>query len=485
MTPITGFAPDLDATTPGVITDCTNFIPYESGMRGSPSPVTPDATPALADDCRNAAVLTLLNNTRRIFAGTQTKMYELTGGVWDDVSRVGDYAGGTETRWSFAQFGDSSLCANKIEVIQRSPGSGDFADIASAPKAKIIFSVGAFVMALNVDDGTDKPDGWHCCAAFDDTDWVEAVATQCASGRLVSSPGPLTAGLRLGEYAIAYKERSIYLGQYVGAPAVWDWIQVPGGDSGAIGQDALCDIGGTHFFVGNDNFWVFDGTKPVPVGDEIRQWFFNNSDPTYRYKTQCVFDRQNNLVWVHFVSNGASTLDSAVVFHVKNKNQRWGQVSIEIEAALNYVASGITYDTWDTAGATYDTLPDIPYDSQYWLAGGRAPSIFNSSHQLQLLTGASTNSGFVTGDAGDDEQVTDLTQIRLRYAAGFKPQTSQVTTYYKKNEGDDLILGSTIAESDGKFDVRQSAEFHRAEFAFTGDVRVTGLRPTLAAAGNR
>jgi hypothetical protein len=459
------------------------FIPYENGMCGAPAPTTPGSTPALAAECRNAAVLTNLSDTRRVFAGTQTKMYELTGGAWSDISRAGNYAGGTETRWSFAQFGNSALCSNKVEAINRSTGAA-FADIATAPKAKIIFSVGAFVMALNVDDGTDKPDGWHCCAAFDETDWTAAVSTQATKGRLVSTPGAIVSGGRMGEYAIAYKERAIYVGQYVGAPAVWDWVQVPGGDAGCIGQDAWCDVNGAHFIVGQDNFWSFDGTRPQPVGDnQIRQWFFNNSDSTYRYKTKCIYDRQNNRVWVFFAGIGSTTCDKCIVYHVVTK--QWGKADQSIEAVLNYVASGVTIDGLASISSTIDGLPDIPFDSQYWQAGGRALSTFNTSHQLQLQTGTSASSGFTTGDTGDDEGVSTVQGARLRYAAGYAPVSATATGYYKMNEGDSLTTGNSGAMANGKFDMRQTGRFHRQSFSFTGDVRVTGISLRVVPTGAR
>lgn len=483
MTPLLGFSPDKDTTTPGVITDCTSLIPYENGMQAAPSATTPTSTPALAAECRNAAVLTDLTGARRIFAGAQTKMYELSGGAWLDRSRVGNYAGGAETRWSYAQFGNAALCSNGIEAIQRST-AGVFADIATAPKAKIIFSVGAFVMALNVNDGASKPDGWACCASFDETSWTASVATQANNGRLVSSPGELMAGARLGEYAIAYKARAIYVGQYVGAPATWDWVQVPGGSAGCVGQDALCSIGSAHFIVGPDNFWLFDGARPVPIADgTVRQWFYNNSDPNYRYKTQCIFDEQNNRVWVFYAGNNSTTLNRALVYHVLTK--QWGRADQNIQAVLNYVAPGVTIDGLSSISATIDGLPDIPFDSQYWLAGGRSLSTFNASNQLQLQTGAAPASSFTTGDWGDDEQLTTLTQLRLRYAAGYKPTTASGQAYSKMDEGDALTSGPTIATSDGRFDIMQTGCWHRAKFDFTGECRVTAFGAKNVPAGER
>lgn len=487
MTPVLGFSPDIEAPTPGVLMDCSQFIPYQSGMESAPSVQTPSDVPALAAACSGAAVVTLLDGTRRILAGTTTKLYEVTAGSWADESRTvgGAYTGGSDSRWSFAQFGNSTVAANRADAMQRSTGSGiAFADIATAPKAEIVFSVGAFVMALNVDDGADKPDGWHCCAAYDETDWTASVTTQATKGRLVATPGELTAGLRLGDYAIAYKSQSIYMGQYVGSPVVWDWILVPGGGAGCVGKEAVCDIDGAHFFVGEDNFWLFDGTRPVPVGDsQIRQWFSDNSDPANLYKTKCVYDRQQNRVWIFYPSAGSSTCDSALVYHLKSK--QFGRANRTVEAVLSYVGSGITYDTLSSAGATYDALPDVSYDSQYWLTGGRAMSIFNSSHQLQTLTGAGEDCTFTTGDVGDDDAVSLLKQVRVRFSAGYGPTTASLTTYHKMSSGDSLTLGTTTSINDGKFDVLKAARWHRGVFSMTGTVRVTGMNAMLEDAGVR
>jgi hypothetical protein len=482
MTPLLGFAPDVESTTPGMLVDCVQFIPYESGMEAAPSAQTPAGVPAVPAECLGAAVVTKLDDTRRILTGTATKIYELASGSWTDVSGA-TYTGGADTRWDFTQFGDATIAANRADILQRST-SGAFAAISGAPKAKIVYSVGGFVMALNVHDGAEKTNGWHCSAAFDDTDWTEAVSTQCASGLLVATPGPITAGSRLGEYAVAYKTRSIYIGQYVGAPTVWDWILVPGGEAGCIGQEAHCDIGGAHFFVGEDNFWIFDGTSPRPIGDtQVRQWFFDNSAPEHLYKTKCIFDKQQNRVWVFYPGAGATSCDSALVYHLRSK--QWGRANRAIQAAMNYVSQGIVIDTMDTVAATIDALPNVSIDSPFWGSGTEAISVVNTSNQLQTLTGNPEASSLTTGDVGEDDAVTLLKQVRLRFSAGRGPTSATIEMKRKMNTGDGFTLAGSGTINDGKFDVLQSARWHRATVNFTGPVRVTGIRPMIEAAGER
>lgn len=483
MDKLLGFSPDLDPTTPGVITACVNFIPYEAGMAGAPSASTPTSTPALAAACVGGVVITKLDDTRRIIAGTATKLYELSGGVWTDVSRAGNYTGGADTRWSFTQFGNATIASNLTDTMQRS-ASGSFADIATAPKAKIVFSVGSFVMALNTSDATYgvSQNRWWCCATFDETNWTPSVTALCATGQLVSAPGQITAGGKLGDYAVAYKDKAIFLGQFVGAPSVWDWAQVPGGDAGCVGQDAWTDIGGAHFIVGQDNLWLFDGSRPVPIGvGQVREWFYANSNPSYRYKIQCIFDRQTNRVWIFYPSTNSTTLNSAMVYHLATK--QFGLVTINIEAVLNYISAGVTIDGLSSISSTIDGLSAYSFDSQFWLGGGRALSIFNTSHQLQLMTGASTSSSYTTGDMGDDDGVSLLSKIRIRFAPGFAPTTATAQVSSKMTEGDGLTIGDTHTLNDGKFDVLQAARFHRATIAMTGDNRVLAMDATLKPMG--
>jgi len=481
MQKLLGFMPDADVTTLGILTSCTNIIPYEIGMKGAPTGATPNGVPVLSAECTGAAVVTRTDSTRRILAGTANTLQELLAGVWTDRSS-GAYTSGTDTRWQFCQFGDATLATNLSDAMQRSV-SGAFSNL-SAPKAKIIFTVGSFVMALNTDDTNfgntygAQTDRWWCCATYDDTSWTPSLVTMATTGRLVSTPGAFTAGGKLGEYAVAYKERAIYLGQFVGAPDVWDWKEVISGEAGCIGPEAWCDIGGMHFFVGNDNLYLFDGSRPQPLGvGEVRQWFFDNSDASYRYRSKCIYDKQENRVFLFYPAAGESVCTQALVWHIKSR--QWGAMTVAPEAVLNFISAGTTIDELDGFSASIEGLTDYAFDSQFWLTGGRSMAYFDAAHQMKSLTGPCAASALTTGDIGDDDSTTLLSRVRLRFVAGFVPTAASMTTYAKMNEGEALTIGTTSSLNDGKFDALQSARFHRLAFAFTGDHRITGMNVQL------
>lgn len=481
MTPISGFFPDSDPDAPGVLLGCSQLIPSDIGYIGAPTGRATTAA-ALAAECRGAVVATKLDGTRRIFAGTQTKLYELSGTTWTDRSAGGgSYTGSTESRWSWAQFGNSSLASNLSDAMQIST-TGAFSAIAAAPKAKIIVSANNnFVLAFYTNEGTygDSPDRWWCCAQNDQTTWAPSVATGATTGRLIASEGPLTAAAVLGDYVIAYKARALWVGSFVGSSqGTWQFTLVMGSDCGAVGPDAVCSIGSAHFIVGEDDFWLFDGTRPVSVGDGIRNWFRANSSQTFRYRTRVAFDRQRNCVWIDYPgSTSTGACDRTLVYHVGRK--KWGSADFTGEAFLNFVAPGVTINGLDTYSSTIDGLPPIPFDSQYWLAGGRALSYFNSSHLLVTNDGVCGASSLTTGNVGDDDLISTLERFRLRYTQA--PATASATALYAMNEGETYTPTQPSPRFDGAFQFHQSGRFHRVRVDMTGDHAETGYDARVTA----
>jgi hypothetical protein len=169
-----------------------------------------------------------------------------------------------------------------------------------------------------------------------------------------------------------------------------------------------------------------------------------------------------------------------VVYHYREN--RWGRDDRTIEAAVEYLAGGITYDTLDTLYPTYDSLPtDISYDSQFWVSGVSSVGIFNTSHQLQALIGAAESSSFTTGDIGNDAEFLLLQRVKPKWLT--KPTSATLTNYYKYSEGDDLTLGSETTMSQSRFDVLSSARWHRFQFDQVGDCTLNEVMVELVQDG--
>lgn len=480
-----GYAPDLPPTTPGILTNCTALVPTLKGMAGAPSAASLGID-ALAAACQGAAVCTKLDDSTRLFAGTASKLYELNGTSWTERTRAsgGDYSLATDTRWIFTQFGNVTIAATKSDTLQAST-SGAFADIAGAPKATIAETVGQFVFAFDTNEATygDSSNRWWCCAKGDNTDWTPSITTECATGILTSAPGPIKAGRRFGDNIVAYKERSMFLGVYVGAPAIWDFRELPG-KVGALGQYAVVDIGTpenpTHIFMGTNDFYQFDGSRPLPIPNPLKETVYGEMNRSFAYLCIGVHDPVKSLVRFYYPSS-TSTLDKCVVYNYKTG--RWGRDDRSIEMALQYQSGGITYATIGSYYATYADLPSIAYDSSFWTAQNQIPAIFDTSHVLKSLNGQATASSLTTGDIGDDEVFSTLARIVPRWIQ--KPTSASMTHYYRDNSGDSLSTGETVAmDSSGRFDVMQESRWHRLTLDFTGPVELGAAKETLIPGGS-
>lgn len=473
---ILGFAPDIDPTTSGIFTDATRFVPSENGFRPMKSPEKV-GLPALASDCRGAAVILKTDSSRRTFAGTQTELYESTGTAWNTVSSA-TYTGGAETRWRFAQFGDTTYAVNRADPMQYS-SSGNFADRSGAPKATFIESVWpGFVMVFNYNDGSnDYTDGWFCSALNDDTDWTPAVATQCANGRLIDTPGAITGGKRLGQDVIAYKERSMYLGRYIGAPFVFEWQLLPG-DIGCAVQEGIANVDTAHIFAGYENFYYFEGSRPISIGNPLKEWYNDNVDRSTRYKMQHLHDRDESNVYFWY-ADGDGTVRNALVYNYKR--DVWGKAGVfvgnSIQATVEYLAgNAYTYDNLGTFYATYDDLPDIPYDSPFWTASTPQMALFQNDNFIYTLTGIPGNSSDEESSVtfnfnGDDEFYYFVSRVRVKFKNN---DTDSVNLVLRNCD----YIGGAVTTSDmylmtnNKVDIQKSAHWHSVKLTFRGDYTI-------------
>lgn len=474
-----GFAPDADPFSAGVLTDCENLIPSVRGMKASPSPAGIGVT-ALASAASGAAQVVRLDNSRRLFVGTSSALYEWSSS-WVDRSDVGGYALGSEDGWQFAQFGNIAIATAKTETLQES-NTGAFSAISGAPKARHIETANGFVMVADYDDGTDTPDGWYCSALRDHTDWTPAIATQCANGRLVDSPGPIRALKSLANYAIAYKDGSIYLGQYVGPPIVWAW-QMVSSAVGAASPGCVAVTESMHIIMAKDDFVIFDGTRPQSVGNGVREWFFGTElDRQYQYRVQSLHDKSAKVVRWFYPSRAASgTLDRWIAFNYQTG--QWGKGTLAIEVPVQWKSGGYTIDGLSALSATIDGLPAIPFDSPFWSAATEVPAIIDTTHTVKALEGPSTGMSMTSGDNGTDDGYTLLRRVRPRWIV--KPTSATMTNYYRNDLDDAITTDQTAVMSDGNFDVLRSARWHRITISAVGDCEVSDLAVKAAAKGDR
>ena len=468
--PIQQWAPDADDTAIGVLPMVENMVPTMRGYAGASTP-TASTLPALAAECRGAATVQILDGTSYLFAGTQTKLYKASSSSWDDVSVLGDYTGSSSSRWCFTQFGNVTLAVNKVDDSQYylHGTSTDFADVSGMPKAAFVESVGQFVLIANYNDGTDTPNGWGCSAIGDYTDWTPDPDTQSAYGQLNDTVGPLTGLKRLQDYAVFYKQRSMYLARYVGQPFIWEFSLVSD-IVGAVSNDSIVRVGQRHYFCGDDDFYVFDAANIQPIGRPIREWFSGEVNQSKKNLITAAHDELNGVIRWYYPAGSSSTPTEWVAYnYLSNK---WGRGTGAVEATVTYVTPGMSYDEVETSYTTYDAIDSLPMDSIAPSGQTKQPSIINTSHALQILNGAAEDSSLTTNDIGTDGSLMLMTRVRPRYLVS--PDSATMTHYYKDDLGSSPGISTTTDQVSGKFDLLKTARWHRLKVSFNGPVEIVG-----------
>lgn len=487
MIPFIGYAPDLDPTLPGVMTNCAAIIPTIKGFKGAASAAS-SGYAALDAQCYGAASLRKTDDTVRLFAGTAAKLYEGSGLSWTNKSGTISGLGATNF-WRFAQFGDVSLAVAKTEKLQFITTSTAFANVTStAPKASIVETANNFVFLFDVSDqgaiydSADRPDGWWCGPKGGYVDFTPSVTTEAATGTLRSTAGKITAGRRFGYQVIAYKLRSMYLGTYVGQTAIWDWQLIPG-EAGALSQEVVVNVGTPedpkHIFMGDDNFYVFAGGRAVPIGNPIKDTVFGELNAQYYFAAKAAHDTKSKTVRFYYPVASSNIPDKCVVYNYLT--DKWGRDDRQIQAAVEYVSGGLTYTALGSSYATYDDLPNLPYDLAFSAQGAPAPAIFDTLHTLKTLTGPCGVSSITLGDYGDSQIFSTLKRVRPKFLSG--PTTATLVHFYRDILSGALLTGATAAINGGRFDFLRSARWHRGRFDLTGDHEISGFDADIEADG--
>lgn len=473
-----GLAPDADETIVGILTQCSGVVPSLRGMQGAPSPADTNMS-SLGATCMGAALLTKLDSTNRLIAGTEQGLFEAGNSTWSSVSRSATYTTAVTGRWRFAQQGNVSFAANGSDTLQASVSTGAFSCVSGAPVASIVETVGKFVFAIST---SANAHGVQWSALGDYTSWSASVATQAGSDVLTTTEGPITAGRRFGNTIIIYKKTSMYIGVNVGPPNVWQFEVFPG-NAGALSQEVVVNIGTPenpkHIFMGPDDFYIYDGAKPIPIGNKVKKAVFGELFGSRYYAAQALHDQKNNRVYFYYPTNDSVIPNKCVVYNYRTNE--WGSDDRQVEATTDYVSASVTYDGLGALYATYADFPVLGYDFAFAGSTSPRPAIFDSTHEIKTLTGPAGSSGFITGDYGDDAQFSTLTRIRPRFLQS--PTSARLTNYYKSTSGGSLTADASTDLSSGKFDVLRDARWHRLQMEFTGDWEMSGFAPEWEVTG--
>lgn len=170
------------------------------------------------------------------------------------TARALEYSGGSITVRTFAtapgdlyptmaQFGTATIIAKGSGGTTEVSTGGNFSSIAGAPNGGIVVVCSNVVLIFN---SNTSADGWHASDVADYTNWTTGEA---ASGRLIATPGPITAAVTFNDAVYVFKSNSIYRMRYVGGTVKWTTELVSVGIGCINASDVSTDLPSARYFV--------------------------------------------------------------------------------------------------------------------------------------------------------------------------------------------------------------------------------------------
>lgn len=399
--PVAQYAPDLPDYRAGGSSTVLNVIPRTPKSYGPLSSPTIFSN-ALTNGRAQGAFFGLDPQGNVVgFAGDINDLYELTASStnWSVVSKgAGAYACPGDGMWKFAIFGQRVLATDYADNIQTFLLGTDskFSDLsASAPKARYIAAVKSWAMVANTTDAVNgnQPQRVWWSANGDPTNWPTpgtAGAAQFQSDyQDLYGDGGWIQGIvgNLGTAdAAVFMEHAIWRVVYSGGAAIFDFFPAEG-VRGTPAPGSIAQNGVVVYYLGEDGFYVFDGSTSMPIGaNRVDKSFYAELDQSYYSRITSAIDPINKLYLLSYPTLGSSGICNRLLIY-NWQLDRWSKANVSLEMIVRTLSFGYTLDQLYTKlSYTIDGLP-FGLDSRAWTGGTIQLGGFDSSHRLNFFTG--------------------------------------------------------------------------------------------------
>lgn len=149
----------------------------------------------------------------------------------------------------------------------------------------------------------------------DFTDWTPTATNTAGSIRCETGNEIVGVVKTRGGFMVS-TDTAVYSFRYIGGNAIFALNKVADG-IGLIAPHAGVDAGGIVYFMGRDNFYVYDGTvRELPC--DIHNDIFDNIDRTQVYKVYADTNRKFSEIWWHFPGASVEN-DRVAVYNLMDK----------------------------------------------------------------------------------------------------------------------------------------------------------------------
>lgn len=157
------------------------------------------------------------------------------------------------------------------------------------------------------------------CSQGDYTTWTPAVGNT-ANIRTLTEGTKLVAGRVLSDFvSLVWTDAAIYRFQYTGSTYIYNSSMIAK-DCGLISPGAAVTAGGVAYWMGQDTFWMYNGSViPMPNVEDIRKFVFDHVKVDYGYQCTALFNPKHNEIWFFYTVEGQTTPTMGVIYSIENQ----------------------------------------------------------------------------------------------------------------------------------------------------------------------
>jgi hypothetical protein len=335
----------------------------------------------------------------------------------------------------------------------------------NAPIAKYVTVVRDFVVAANLDTGTNS-NKVQWSDINNETNWMSGAASQ-SDFQIIADGGAIN-GIVGGEFGLILMERNLVRMTYIGSPFFFQFDTISR-NLGCREGNSVTNYGSTTYFLSNEGFYSYDGSTIKPIGSQkIDNWFYINADPSQFDSMSATVDPVLKIVLWNFKTSITSTFTGARLLLIYNwQVDKWSYAETDVDYISNsssIATSSASIDALDTLYPNLDLIP-VTLDSQQF-AGGNL--LFAGLRDTKIITFYNTisnpNAELVTGDIGSEYNST------VTLARPIIDNGSATVAVASRNLLNQAVSYSAYvaADSGNRVSLRSNGKYHRFSVKPTG-----------------
>ena len=330
---------------------------YKNTMRKRPGSTIIGSAISDATQIMGLGKLELSSGSKHLVRASKAALerYNTSSEAWESIAATA-FTGGDEDFFSFATVSENDLMliSNGTDVIRKWSGSGNNAALGgSPPLAKYMTYISPYVLLAHVTESGDiKP--WKI--RWNDTDAPETWSGGNAGSALASNePSPIQNIAKLNDLAVVYKKESLWIGRKVDTSDIFIFDPIKTG-IGLGSPRAWADAEGRHYFMGLNDFYVFNGIREESIGGPVRDHVFERINREKINRCFAVHVQEQNEVWFYVCISGFDWPTEIWKYNYRNGFWYFDTVS-EITAAIKW--ERVNTESWDDDSGTWDSAQDV------------------------------------------------------------------------------------------------------------------------------